>query len=426
LCALGRVLQCRGHAVTVFQLPDLRARVQREGLEFWPIGDGKAEAGELASSISQLGRMTGVSAVRFTIKCAAKLAALVLETAPNALKAAGIDVALIDQNDPAGAAVADYLELPYISVAAALPLNREPYIPPSFVPWPFRRSMWAFARNRVGYAGSDWLLTPITSVINEQRRKWGLTALHSPDDSFSKLAQLCTLPETFDFPRRQLPPVFHYLGPFLDNARVRVPFPWDRLDGRPLVYASFGTLQNRCPEHFRAIAKACAGLDAQLVLSSGGAEFAMDDLPGSAIVVSYAPQIELLHRARLFITHSGLNSVLESLNAAVPVVAIPITNDQPAVAARVRQSGAGEMLPLNRLSSHRLRSAIERVLASDHYRQNATRIQTDIRNSGGVQRAADIAEHVAKKSPAIIVNHWPLPQVPPDPSAPEKHRTTST
>ena len=63
---------------------------------------------------------------------------------------------------------------------------------------------------------------------------------------YERLAQICQFPEGFDFPRRELPGCFHYVGPLHDAAdRPQVPFPYDRLDGRPLVYASLGTIQNR-------------------------------------------------------------------------------------------------------------------------------------------------------------------------------------
>ena len=48
-----------------------------------------------------------------------------------------------------------------------------------------------------------------------------------------------------------------------------IEFPWQKLDGRPLIYASMGTLQNRQKPIFETIAAACAGLDAQLRLSLG-------------------------------------------------------------------------------------------------------------------------------------------------------------
>jgi UDP:flavonoid glycosyltransferase YjiC (YdhE family) len=58
-------------------------------------------------------------------------------------------------------------------------------------------------------------------------------------------------------------------------------------------------------------------------------------LPANAVVVDRAPQIELLKRSALCITRGGLNTTLEAMAQGVPLVAIPVTNDQPGVAARI-------------------------------------------------------------------------------------------
>ncbi len=166
-----------------------------------------------------------------------------------------------------------------------------------------------------------------------------------------------------------------------------------------------GTLQNRLKYVFSYIAEACTGLDAQLVISLGGAlePEAIGNLPGNPLVVKYAPQLELLQKASLTITHSGLNTTLESLNNKVPMVAIPVTNDQPGVAARTAWSGAGEAIALKKLSVAKLRESIKRVLTSDSYKQNALKLQTAIRNGGGVKRAADIIEKaVTTREPVLV------------------------
>ena len=132
----------------------------------------------------------------------------------------------------------------------------------------------------------------------------------------------------------------------------------------------------------------------QLVISLGGGMplETISNLPGSPLVVSYAPQLELLKKAVLTITHAGLNTALESLTHGVPMVAIPITNDQPGVAARIAWSGAGEMIPVSHLTVARLRSTIHKVLTQDSYKAQASRLQLIIKNSGGVNQAAKIIE----------------------------------
>jgi MGT family glycosyltransferase len=125
-------------------------------------------------------------------------------------------------------------------------------------------------------------------------------------------------------------------------------------------------------------------------------------LPGNPLVVGYAPQLELLPKATLTITHAGLNTALESLSNGVPMIAIPITNDQPAVAARIAWTGTGEFVPLKSLNTSKLRSAIEKVLFQNSYKENAARIQEAIRRAGAVSKAADIIEQVISTGKPVL------------------------
>jgi zeaxanthin glucosyltransferase len=114
--------------------------------------------------------------------------------------------------------------------------------------------------------------------------------------------------------------------------------------------------------------------------------------------VTYAPQLELLERASVCISHGGFNTVMESLQCGVPLVAVPVTNDQPAVAARVQRAGAGEVIPLRKFSAARVRSAVERVLTAPHYRDHVQHLTASIARAGGVERAADIVEELLPSS----------------------------
>ncbi len=75
------------------------------------------------------------------------------------------------------------------------------------------------------------------------------------------------------------------------------------------------------------------------------------------------------------------------------MVAIPVTNDQPGVAARIRWLGVGEVIPLRRLTVPRLRQAPQLVLKDRSYRDRATLLAQEIAEENGLERAAEIAEH---------------------------------
>ena len=192
--------------------------------------------------------------------------------------------------------------------------------------------------------------SPILTVVNQQRKAWGLKPQREWSEALSTLAQVAQMPAAleFDIPMRDRHPLLHYTGPFVDpQQRPAIDFPWDRLDGRPLIYASLGTLQNGSEDIFRTIAAACASLPVQLVISLGAGldQQRLGVLAGDPIVVKYAPQLELIKRSAIVITHAGINTALESLSEGVPLVCIPIGNDQPGVAARVAARGAGVVVP---------------------------------------------------------------------------------
>ncbi len=396
LAALGRELVQRGHRVTYFQMADLEEKIRSEGLEFHVIGARDHPRGSLPESLAQLGRLKGLGALRFTIRAVARTSVMVCRDLPDAIRAAGVEALLVDQMEPAGGAVAEHLGRPFVTVCNALAINRDPVAPPPFTPWGYHEAWWARARNHLGYAVSDRLTRPIADVVAGFRDQWKLPRLASPDESFSRLAQICQMPRELDFPRSRLPDGFHYVGPLRGGLPKPIAFPWDRLDGRPLVYASLGTLQNSREALFHTFAEACRGLDVQLVISHGGglsvAEAAA--LPGDPLVVGYAPQLELIARARLTITHAGLNTVLDSLANGVPLVAVPITYEQPAIARRLEWTGAGRSIPLGGLRPGRLREAARAVLEEEGYRVAARKVAEAIKSAGGTRRAADIVEGV--------------------------------
>ena len=408
MTTLGRELQQRGHRVTLVGILDAKAKTLAAGLEFWAIGESEFPSGAMRQLFAELGTKSKFAALQYTSSWIQKMAVMFLREAPAALKEAGVEALLVDQVSPEGGTVADFLDIPFISMCSALLLNREPSVPPFYTSWGYNPSWWAVLRNRGAYSLLNRVGRPLRETIAEYRQQWKLPKHLTPNDRYSQLAQLSQQPAEFEFPRQNLPPCFHFTGPYHNPAsREPVAFPFEKLTGQPLIYASMGTVQNRLLGIFHTIAEACMGLDAQLVISLGGATSpeALPDLLGSPLVVGYAPQLELLKRTTLTITHAGLNTTLESLSNGVPMVAIPIANDQPGVGARLAWTGAGEVVPLARLSVPKLRDAIAGVLKDDTYRKNTSRLAEAIARAGGVSRAADIIEQVISTGKPVLAHN---------------------
>ncbi len=397
MTTLGYELQRRGHRVTLLGIIDSQARTLAAGLEFRAIGKSEFPQGATQDLFTQLGKLSGLKALQYTTKWIEDTAGIYLRDAPQEIKTAGIEALLVDQASPAGGTVAEYLDIPFVNVCSAMMLNQEISVPHFNTTWNYDPSWRGILRNRLGYTLFNLIVKSLRKVIDEYRQQWKLSSYHNLNEYYSQLAQLSQQPVEFEFPRRELPSVFHFTGPYSNPAsRKPTSFPYEKLTGQPLIYASMGTLQNRLLWIFQMIAEACVELDVQLVIALGGGASpeSLPELPGNTIVVGYAPQLELLQKATLTITHAGMNTTLESLSNGVPMVAIPIANDQPGVAARIAWTGTGEVIPLGKVSVASLHKAIKQVLTEDSYKKNALKLQEAIKRAGGVSRAADIIEQV--------------------------------
>lgn len=395
--ALGRELIRRGNRVTFIGIPDVEAAIAREQLPFRAIGERTHPAGRLADFRMNLAKLEGFRALKLQIGEVAEMNEVLFRELPGVLSEIGANALIADQAEPAAGTVAEHNGMPWATICAAVPMNREPAIPATLRPWPYSENVFAQLRNQMVYRLIDIAVRKIMGGVQRQRAAWKLQPLKDADSAYSPYLQIAQMIAEFDFPRKHLPANFHYTGPFSRNGSKIVPFPWERLQEGTAVYASLGTMMNRS-DIYRAIAEACARADVQLVLSLGGSGSpeALGDLPGSPLVVEYAPQQQLLQSVQLCITHGGLNSAQEALLAGVPCVVIPLVGDQPGVAARMVRAGAGVCVPAGEVSAERLYRAIVKVLAMPSHRDSAKRMQALMRQSRGVEQAAELVESIVR------------------------------
>ena len=397
IIALAHCLQSRGHEVVLFGIADTEASVRVAGIDFHQIGAQDYPPGTLKKLDEQLAQLSGIRAFHFTLQRVKNSARMTLRDGPEAVQAAKVGALLVDEAEFAGN-VAEHLGLPWISLALIPPLLHDDRFPPFWLGWAAGQDRLSRLRNRLTMHLLLRVAAPIFREVNQRRIAWGLKPYRRPEEGLSPLAQITQPPEVLEFDiLGERPAGLHYTGPFVDaQRRPAVDFPWERLDGRPLIYASLGTLQNGSEVIFRTITDACAGLDAQLLISLGGGmdPATVGPLAGDPLVVHFAPQLEILKRAALVITHAGLNTVLESLAQGVPLVAVPLGNDQPGVAARLKARGACVVVSRHRMRPRQLRKAILLVLHDATYRESAQVLQRAIQLLNGPDRAVDLIERV--------------------------------
>ncbi|HEX3445584.1 MAG TPA: glycosyltransferase [Chthoniobacterales bacterium] len=385
MTALARHLQARNHEVVFLYSPSAN------GLPCVP-GD---KSDDMNANRPEVSKLEGESAVAFYCGIAAKETEAIFKSLPGMLERTGVEALVLDPIQFFVELAAMKLGIPYVTVANALYLDFSGYTPPGIVGWPHEITPEAFARNLGAITGA------IRFCYNEGTKAYvkGLgfkTDLDHPSWIFSELAYITQLPKEFDFENPLLPPQFHHTGPFHDGkGRLKVDFPWERLTGEPLIYASMGTIMNGRADVFRTIIAGVAKhKGTQLVLSIGDQlePKQIGPVPSNAIIVNQAPQLELLKQTSVCITHAGLNTVLESLAQGVPQVAIPVTFDQPGVAARIAHKQTGVVTSLDKLNAGHLAFLVNKVLTDGTYRENARTLQKAIADANGLSRAADLLE----------------------------------
>jgi MGT family glycosyltransferase len=398
----------------LFGVPEVEEKIAQSNLEFHEIGASDFPVGSIETMYAQLGELTGLEGLKFAIQFFQKEAGMLFRDAPTAIRIAGIDLLLVDQVTSAGGTIADYLNLPFITICNALPLNQEPGIPPYFTHWEYQNIWWAKLCNQLGHILINYLTRSIWDTLTQQRKEWHLPPHYTRGASYSQLAQIAQLPQELDFPREKVPPWFHYAGPLKNPSNIepvslnKQSFAFDDLNDKPLIYANLGTLQSHNWQIFRCIAEACLDIDAQLVISLGNpkADPSKTNFPGNPLVVPFPPHQQLINRSELVITHAGSTAV-SCLSSGVPMVAIPITTDQPGMAARVARAGAGEVVPLKKLNVFNLKTAIKRVLENRTYRDNAAKLGSAIQAVGGVNYAANLIEQVIHTNAPVLNSRLP-------------------
>jgi MGT family glycosyltransferase len=385
MTAVAHQLQTRGHDVVFLYLPNANG--------FPCIQAEKND--EVNATRPAVSKLAGWEALKFYCGIVAKETEKILQSLPQMVERAGIDALVLDPIQFFAELGAMKLGVPYVSVAVAFYLDYSGHTPFCTYGWPHETMPEALARNRKGVAEFTRLV--YTERTKAYAKEAGIKLdWDAPTGLFSQLAYITQVPKEFDFENPLSPPQFYHTGPFYDaNARPKVDFPWERLTGEPLIYASMGTILNGQADVFRKIVAGVAKhKDTQLVLSIGDQLDPKDigSVPDNAIIVKKAPQVDVLKRASVCITHCGLNTVLESLACGVPQVAIPVTFDQPGIAARIAAKKTGVTTEFERLTPDHLSTLLDEVLNNSVYRENARKLQDVIAKTNGLRKAADIIE----------------------------------
>ena len=406
MAALALALIERGHQVTFLHRPDAAGWIPDARIGFRALGADRYPAGSLAASLRLAANPGSPLGLRKVIVDMADTTDMLCRELPAAIEALRIDALLGDQMEAAAGLVAESLKLPFVSVACALPVNREPGMPLPVMPFAFGTDERALKMVEGSTRVYDWLMSPHRKVIERQSRALGIPVRGMLHECLSPLAQISQTIAGFDFPRRELPANFHHVGP-LRHATPGAPSPaGPRIDpmpaiadDRPFIFASLGTLQGQRFSLFKRIARACRELNVQLLVAHCGGLTPQQARAveragpaGATTVCAFAPQQAVLARADAVVSHAGLNTAMDAIAARTPILALPIAFDQPGVASRICHAGIGLRASPRLAGAARLGKHLRRLLDEPEYAQRLAGLSAQLAQAGGTPRAADIVE----------------------------------
>lgn len=398
MMAACRALKEAGHRPVVVGPIDLLARVP-DDIETLPIGAQSLPSGALDEMCACLSRMTSFGDVRDMFSAVATLSRLYLDHLSDAVVHLGADGIIHDQLEPAAGIVARGLKrthpkFRHISLACALPMNREPHVPPPFMGWRYRPGPFGAWLNGGYYTVVNRLLREQCEVLADGAAYYGLSKPKgledwqkpwTVDDGISRDTDLAQGLACLDFPRAN-PPA--YLGPLRDLAQSYSGLSSiaHQRDGRPLCFVSLGTLMGGRAKVLNAMAKAATSRGLQPVLVHGGRlDEGSIQFPHGTIVRDFLDQRDILSDASAAIIHGGYNSTTDAVAAGVPLVTVPLAFEQGAIAARVERAGLGRTVSVRGPSlSQRIRLALGDVLGSADVAQAARRARFEAMAASGL------------------------------------------
>lgn len=389
MTTLARELASRGHEAVIVGASRGEKIVRQAGLPFHPLAANDPRNEVLEEAFRALATASGMTAVARTGKIYEIHTQMTRADVPRSLDQLQLDGLVIDQMSPVAAFEADRRQLPYAVVCNALPVHWDEAIPPPPLAWDFRTDWLGRTRNSLFMR----MLATLNDFATWRRRLPDpMVLIRQVERGVVRVAQQ---PAFFEYPHDTRSSNLHYTAPWHrpDRDDTTTEFSWEWLDGRPLIYASMGTLQNNIGYVFNAIVEAARDLAVQVVLTQGGGEVNVSaEIPDNVLLVRRAPQLRLLEKATLAITHAGMNTAMECLAHGVPMLCLPVTNDQPGVAKRVEFHGNGRVIPVREVTAAKLRRELTNMLEDESFQRKASEFQAQLSQLDGPALAADLIE----------------------------------
>jgi MGT family glycosyltransferase len=379
-----RELVSRGEQVAYYLTDEFESQIRHTGAEFRRIEDTQSGSGP-PPGVTTMGQTDPAMVRQMMAAFFPRMMADGLRRVPELVDRArpeDADCVVYDPFCPWGRALVAILGLPAVAFVPSYAMTEN---------FPLVRRLSALFEEETSPEAEE-AMSDFQDVSRQLHDRYGLIPLRITDPFTSAEAlNIVTLPRAFRPDADTLDERYVFVGPSISPRSDASGFPLDRLADNPTLYVSLGTVFNANSEFFGACFDAFADSDWQVVLSVGARteSSTLARIPANFLVRPHVPQLEVLEHTDVFVTHGGMNSVMEAIYYGVPMVVVPQQPEQAMTAARVAELGLGVALEPEQTTAGALREAVTTISDDAGYRNRLAHAQQAARDAGGYLRAAD-------------------------------------
>ncbi|MGG0646517.1 glycosyltransferase [Bacillus mycoides] len=262
----------------------------------------------------------------------------------------------------------------------AIPCTTNKYSILSGIRWMLRYVRREFYKHKTLISKFYYPHTEIKKYVKKSRLKWQ----YNINGLYLNVPKIVLGPAQFEFPNTPEDNLT-YLGLCIDEDRKVRDFYWRHYDDtKPLIYCSLGTLSNRyeySEAFFEEIIKTFKEKPEWQVIINTGNLSSVDrflPLPDNIFMSNYVPQLEVLKKASLMLTHGGYGTIKECIALSVPMIVFPCIYDQPGNAARVDFHKIGVRRDISKITSTEIEKVIKEMLTNKEYKENINKLRDEI------------------------------------------------
>jgi MGT family glycosyltransferase len=244
---------------------------------------------------------------------------------------------------------------------------------------------------------------PLWNDFNQFVQENGCPPL--PDGKFmydSAHLNIYIYPEEADYPRSTpLPRTFHRVESSVRSTDPPFQLPVSLQGDRKLVYVSLGSLGSAEPEIMKRLVDLLGKTDYRVIMSMGP-QYGEIELPDNIYGEEFLPQVSILPMVDAVVTHSGNNTVTESIHFGKPMLNFSLFWDQHDNAQRMDETGFGIRFHPYNFSDGEFYDALDELVSNRERRQQMEHIAQRLQAKSGVEEAASLIEQLARTKEPVL------------------------